>query len=188
MWGAIAQAGSNMFTSAVNYALQTNTNALNYKMAKENRDWQEKMANTAVQRRADDLQAAGFNRLLAAGGEGASTPSGSVAHATAPQITPLDILGIQQARANIAKTRAETAVADALKNNYVQQNKNLGLQNSILESNDVVRGTEAIKAEQDRKVVDSWFGRNILAPLRVAFGDTGTSVGSVSSMRGKSKH
>lgn len=185
MWGAIAAAGANLISSGLNYAAQNQANATNMRLAKENRDWQERMSNTAVQRHAEDLKAAGFNRLLAAGAEGASTPSGSVAHVNAPQITPIDIMAIAQARANIAKTRAETKVADALEQNYRKQNQNLSLQNNILESNDVIRGTEAIKAEQDRRVVDSWFGRNIVSPIRVLFGDTGTSVGSVSSYQGK---
>jgi NADH dehydrogenase/NADH:ubiquinone oxidoreductase subunit G len=47
--------------------------------AEKNREFQKWMSNTAVQRYAADLEDAGFNRILAAGGGQSSTPSGSVA-------------------------------------------------------------------------------------------------------------
>lgn len=187
MWTAIAAAGSNLLGSVMNYKSQQSANETNIKLAREARDWEERMSNTAVQRHAKDLEAAGFNRLLAATGQGASTPSAPVATAKAPQVTPLDIMAIQQARSNIAKTNAETAATRATETNIKEQNSKLKLENEILKSQTQVRKLDAIKAAQDERIIDSWFGRNIVASVRNLFGDTGTSVGSLSSFKSKKR-
>jgi len=83
---------------------QEEANAMNYQIAKENRDWQERMSSTAHQREVADLRAAGLNPILSAtGGSGASSPGGSVAVMQNPNAIASDIMSTS------ARTASETS-------------------------------------------------------------------------------
>lgn len=77
-WQSMLQAISDS-NNAFNLAQVDAVNAFNSAEAQKNRDWQERMSNTAHQREVKDLIEAGLNPILSAGGQGAVTGSGAVA-------------------------------------------------------------------------------------------------------------
>lgn len=127
---AVSGAGGSILNGAVqlgNTALQNYYNATE---AKKQRDWEEKMSNTAYQRAVEDMQKAGINpaMLYQSGGQGASTPTGASAKSVGSH---MDILGgvaefinsITNARKVDAMTKKDEISKTTVKNMYYEAGK-----------------------------------------------------------------
>jgi len=111
-------AASGMAGGIIDYFGSQQANMANAREAQKNREWQERMSNTAHQRETADLEAAGLNRILSMGGPGASSPSGNVPNivsqtegisSSAKQMAPM-LAQLNQVRAATDKTQAETSL------------------------------------------------------------------------------
>jgi hypothetical protein len=119
MWEGIGSAIGGLF----GYKGQKDTNVASAQQAQKQMDFQERMSNTAVQRRMADLRKGGLNPILA-GGKEASSPAGQQAPVGNKVQAGINAASAQQALTNAkaqeeliytqeAKTFRESEIASA---------------------------------------------------------------------------
>lgn len=101
--------------------------------AEKNRDWQEEMSNTSIQRRIADLKSAGLNPLLAvsSASSGASTPSG--AQADIKHFDPATITTLMNGLASARLTEKQAEAQEQENSLFEYRKKASMLQNELIE-------------------------------------------------------
>lgn len=119
-------AGAALAGSLLNNSAQADTNRANADLARENRDWQERMAKNAHTYEVADLKNAGINPILTAtGGGGAATPSGGVIPMEAPKTDLQAVVNSARAGMELEKLDCEVQLQKDQSALLKEQKKNV---------------------------------------------------------------
>ncbi len=111
MWGWLKRNATNLLGIGAGAAGQHSANRSNERIARENREFQERMSSTSIRRAMADMKAGGLNPILA-GKWNASTPSGATA--TMGNVGAAGVEGGQKTAA-AKQSKAAARLADAQK-------------------------------------------------------------------------
>lgn len=154
VYQAAASSGfsSNSLTDSLgltNKKAQEEANRLNLEEAQRNRDFQERMSNTAYQRAMADMRVAGLNPMLAFSQGGASVPSGSQGSVDVVKNAPLAQMALEAytgiKKANSSATQADAASISATSNASLNNAKIPG---AVAEAEKTQEQTQLLKEQQ----------------------------------------
>lgn len=112
MLGALT-ALANIASIGSNYFAQQETNRANKDIANAQMGFQERMRSTSHQAEVADLQKAGLNPILSAGGSGSGTPPGASTQLQAPQIQMPDLMAYGVSLKQLEQKDQELAIQKA---------------------------------------------------------------------------
>ena len=114
--GPIASIGGALLGGIFGSRAAKKRNRMQMQLAREQMQFQERMSNTAYQRAAKDLEAAGLNRILALG-KPATSPGGAMAQLLDPGAAAANAattaLGVRRQAQEIRNLKAQERLSDA---------------------------------------------------------------------------
>lgn len=149
--GAFGGMSNNAANNANSWAMAN----FNAQQAQQNRDWQERMSNTAYQRATADMRAAGINPVLAYKQGGSTTPSGSTASGSAAHtenamealghgVSSASQLGTRMAELEQTKATTSNLETQAALNSQLVQKAKADTANSAFTAEKTLAETRAI--------------------------------------------